>query len=288
MNKVIAVFLTIVFIFAFTCTFPIASTDGNSLEIFSFEGTGSVSGGSEINGNGHFNIIAKCDAKLFIKSSFGKTPVELTIKATVNEYTENTLFAIGSLTLKTLYGAKTFDLTIKSEIINTDSSESTCEIHLTDDSQTIIIQHSQALNIGDEVNKGIGTVTVGHIEDNVSNGGISNFTTSMTTDTDGKQEVYIALPHGIPGMSEKTTEIIFEMSDNAFSIFGDLQVTLGDINIDGDVQAIDIIMSKRSYLFLYDLTDRQFLRADIDKNGKITAFDYIACKRIYLGTYSAT
>lgn len=60
---------------------------------------------------------------------------------------------------------------------------------------------------------------------------------------------------------------------------------LGDLNQDGDIDAVDYLYVKRSILGTYNLSDRQKAVADIDGDGELTIKDYLKLKRAVLGTY---
>ena len=64
------------------------------------------------------------------------------------------------------------------------------------------------------------------------------------------------------------------------------KTVLGDVNGDGNIDAVDYAMAKRAVLKTYDLNAEQFKRADIDKDGEISAVDYAMIKRHVLGTYT--
>jgi len=61
---------------------------------------------------------------------------------------------------------------------------------------------------------------------------------------------------------------------------------VGDIDTDGDIDAADYILIKRSVLKNYTLTGHQELLADVDDDGDVDATDYVLVKRIVLGTYA--
>lgn len=60
---------------------------------------------------------------------------------------------------------------------------------------------------------------------------------------------------------------------------------LGDVNGDGDINAIDYLLVKRAVLGTYTLTDAARIAADIQQDGTIDAVDYMLLKRYILGTY---
>jgi len=62
---------------------------------------------------------------------------------------------------------------------------------------------------------------------------------------------------------------------------------LGDVDMDGDVDATDYVLVKRSVLKTYTLDDEQFACADVDGDSDVDATDYVLVKRMVLGTYSA-
>lgn len=62
--------------------------------------------------------------------------------------------------------------------------------------------------------------------------------------------------------------------------------TIGDVDGDGDVDALDYILIKRAVMGTFTMTEEQGERADIDHDGEITSLDYILAKRIVFGTYT--
>ncbi len=62
---------------------------------------------------------------------------------------------------------------------------------------------------------------------------------------------------------------------------------LGDVDNDGDVDAADYVLVKRSVLKTYTLSKEQTECADVDADGDVDATDYVLVKRIVLGTYKA-
>lgn len=56
---------------------------------------------------------------------------------------------------------------------------------------------------------------------------------------------------------------------------------LGDINMDGKLDSIDVMLIKRAYFGTLTLTDEQKRLADINADGEIDIFDYLAAKRKY-------
>ena len=61
---------------------------------------------------------------------------------------------------------------------------------------------------------------------------------------------------------------------------------LGDVNLDGTVDANDYILLKRAYFGLQVLSQEAIAVSDIDSNNVIDASDYILLKRAYFGTYT--
>lgn len=61
--------------------------------------------------------------------------------------------------------------------------------------------------------------------------------------------------------------------------------SIGDVNGDGRISALDYLMIKRAVLGTVELTEEQLDAADINRDGKINAIDYTLCKRAVLGTY---
>ncbi len=60
---------------------------------------------------------------------------------------------------------------------------------------------------------------------------------------------------------------------------------LGDINENGELDAIDYTLLKRAYFGIYELGDAVETCADTNENGEIDATDYTLLKRAYFGTY---
>ncbi|MBO4452679.1 MAG: hypothetical protein J5793_01970 [Clostridia bacterium] len=63
------------------------------------------------------------------------------------------------------------------------------------------------------------------------------------------------------------------------------EITMGDLDGNGEVEAVDYLMVKRRVLGTYELTDAQFLAADVDFSGAVEAVDYLMVKRKVLGTF---
>ncbi len=60
---------------------------------------------------------------------------------------------------------------------------------------------------------------------------------------------------------------------------------IADIDEDGDIDAADYVLVKRSVLKTYTLSEKQTKVADVDKDNDVDATDYVLVKRIVLGTY---
>ena len=58
----------------------------------------------------------------------------------------------------------------------------------------------------------------------------------------------------------------------------------GDVNLNGEVDAVDYMLVKRAAMGTYNLSRQGFCLADINQNGKIDALDYLRIKRSFLGT----
>lgn len=58
----------------------------------------------------------------------------------------------------------------------------------------------------------------------------------------------------------------------------------GDVNLNGEVDAVDYMLVKRAAMGTYNLLEQGFRLADINQNGKIDALDYLWIKRSFLGT----
>lgn len=55
----------------------------------------------------------------------------------------------------------------------------------------------------------------------------------------------------------------------------------GDVDMNGRLDSIDVMLIKRAYFGTVELTEEQKALADMDENGEIDVFDYIAAKRKY-------
>ncbi len=60
---------------------------------------------------------------------------------------------------------------------------------------------------------------------------------------------------------------------------------LGDVNLNGKIDARDYLLLKRAFFGTYGFDSEQKTRGDINGNGKIDARDYLLLKRIFFGTY---
>lgn len=65
-------------------------------------------------------------------------------------------------------------------------------------------------------------------------------------------------------------------------------VILGDVDCDGEISAMDYIMSKRAYFGYFKPNDIQKLAGSLTNGGDISADDYIYVKRIYFGIVRIT
>jgi len=74
---------------------------------------------------------------------------------------------------------------------------------------------------------------------------------------------------------------------NEIEVYAESDIIYGDVDIDGDVDAADYVLVKRSVLKTYSLSAGQKMVADVDKDGDVDATDYVLIKRIVLGTYKA-
>ena len=59
----------------------------------------------------------------------------------------------------------------------------------------------------------------------------------------------------------------------------------GDVNGDGNINAVDYVQVKNNILGSYKLSGVYKAAADVDRDGKITAVDYVQIKNSILGTY---
>lgn len=55
----------------------------------------------------------------------------------------------------------------------------------------------------------------------------------------------------------------------------------GDVNQNGEIDAMDVTLIKRAYFGTYNLTEEQKKLADMNQNGKIDSMDYVLAKREY-------
>lgn len=60
-------------------------------------------------------------------------------------------------------------------------------------------------------------------------------------------------------------------------------VLMGDVNLDGSLNAVDLTMMRRNILGAYDLTDEQIWMADFDRSGAIEEWDLEEVKRRVMG-----
>lgn len=60
---------------------------------------------------------------------------------------------------------------------------------------------------------------------------------------------------------------------------------LGDINLDGSIDATDYVLLKRCVLGTYTLDSAQRLCADLNKDGTVNETDYLMLKRMVLGDF---
>jgi hypothetical protein len=63
-------------------------------------------------------------------------------------------------------------------------------------------------------------------------------------------------------------------------------VLRGDVDSDGSVTAIDLLMVRRNILGTYALNEYTTPAADADRDGKVTAVDLLMIRRTILGTYT--
>ena len=59
---------------------------------------------------------------------------------------------------------------------------------------------------------------------------------------------------------------------------------MGDVNMNGGIDSMDVTLIKRAYFGTYDLTEEQKSLADMNKNGEIDSMDYIIAKRKYFNS----
>ncbi len=64
------------------------------------------------------------------------------------------------------------------------------------------------------------------------------------------------------------------------------ELTLGDVNSDGDIDKYDYILVKRAVMGTIDLDETQLLAADVNKKDGVEKYDYILIKRHVMGTYT--
>ncbi len=63
---------------------------------------------------------------------------------------------------------------------------------------------------------------------------------------------------------------------------------LGDVNLNGKIDARDYLLLKRGFFGTYSLNGQARLAGDVNRNGKIDARDYLLLKRAFFGTYQLT
>ncbi len=68
-------------------------------------------------------------------------------------------------------------------------------------------------------------------------------------------------------------------------VFSAQTLKLGDINDNGDIDAVDYMLIKRAYFNTYVLDEQQTIRADVNQDGEINQIDYVLIKRHCFGTY---
>ena len=62
-------------------------------------------------------------------------------------------------------------------------------------------------------------------------------------------------------------------------------VSIGDVNLDGNIDQYDYILVKRHYFETRLLTEDELTRADVNADTKVDQYDYILICRHYFGTY---
>ncbi|MBQ9847654.1 MAG: beta-hexosaminidase [Clostridia bacterium] len=77
-----------------------------------------------------------------------------------------------------------------------------------------------------------------------------------------------------------------ENGDSLCDSCGYVLYVLGDLDGNGEVEAVDYMIAKRSVLGTYELDSVQKKAGDIDGNGEVEAVDYMLIKRSVLGTYT--
>ena len=60
---------------------------------------------------------------------------------------------------------------------------------------------------------------------------------------------------------------------------------MGDVNMDGVVDAYDYLELKRAVLGSFDMPEERNALADVNEDGVVDAYDYLELKRAVLGTY---
>jgi hypothetical protein len=66
---------------------------------------------------------------------------------------------------------------------------------------------------------------------------------------------------------------------------GDTSNTLGDINLDGEVQANDMLLLKKHLLGINQLEGQAYTNADINGDGEVAANDLLWLKKVVLGMW---
>ena len=87
-------------------------------------------------------------------------------------------------------------------------------------------------------------------------------------DTEGNAENYSFSSDGI-----LPTIFSYDMKQNATSTFTSTSITLGDVDGNGEIQAMDASLALQKVVELIEFEEWQITAADVDGNGEIQAFD---------------
>lgn len=68
-----------------------------------------------------------------------------------------------------------------------------------------------------------------------------------------------------------------------FKVIGAVEVTLGDVNADGEIDLDDVLMTNDCFIGNLDLTGDQFTAADVDQSGEIDLDDVLMINDYFIG-----
>lgn len=107
--------------------------------------------------------------------------------------------------------------------------------------------------------------------------------TTKITVTPGSSNV--APSAALSSASGRITNVTAETT-LSLSLVSKLSMLRGDVNRDGQIDAMDYLLLKRHVLGTFLLTEEQQRPADVDRSGQIDEMDYLLLKRHVLGTYT--